>query len=83
MTRKRIIRYVSHIISIAPFINVIIENYHIEGMDKFCNSMSDDLTIYQRSHYDIIFWLDRVNLLNIENKSSGITTTQGVHDLDF
>ena len=55
MTRKRIIRYVSHIISIAPFINVIIENYHIEGMDKFCNSMSDDLTIYQRSHYDIIF----------------------------
>ena len=47
---KRRIRDVSHIRSIAPLINAILENYHIEGMKKISMIMSDGLTMSQILH---------------------------------
>ena len=59
-----IIRYVSHIRSIAPFINAIIENYHKEGMNTFSNIMSDSWMV----HLDIVCSLYEGSLLNAEKK---------------
>ena len=57
-------RYVSHIRIISLFINSIIENYHIEGMNKFLNIISDDLKISQLFNSDIASSLDEVSQIN-------------------
>ena len=73
---KKIIICVIHIRSIALFINAIIENFHIEGMNKFCKIMSNDLTILQMLHSYSVWSLDEDSLLNTENNSCWIPTIQ-------
>ena len=55
---RRIIRDVIHIIIISSLINEIIENSHIEGMNKIFNIMSDNLTISERLHPDSVWSLN-------------------------
>ena len=61
---NRRLRCVSHIRIIAPFINSIVENYHIEGMNKFLNIISGDLKISQLFNSDIASSLDEISQIN-------------------
>ena len=67
---------------IAPFINSIIENNHIEGMNKIFNIMSYYLTMAQKLQSDSVQSLDEDSLLNTE-KIFLILAIQGAHDLDY
>ena len=72
-----------HIISIEQFINEIIERSHIKGTNKNFNIMSDDLTLAQRLHSDIVWWSYECSILNTKKNYFGIPKSQGVHALDF
>ena len=67
---------------IAPFINSIIENNHIEGMNKIFNIMSYYLTMAQKLQSDSVQSLDEDSLLNTETIFQ-ILAIQGAHDLDY
>ena len=61
---KIIIRYVSHIRSISPFINEIIGNHHIYGNNKVFKIISCDLTMPQIFHLDSVWSLYEGSILN-------------------
>ena len=73
----------SYIISIAPFINEIVENSYIKGMNTFCNIISDDLMMSQRLHSYSVWSLYESIFLNTEKDSFGMPKIQGVNALDF
>ena len=80
---NRRLRCVSHIRIIAPFINSIIGNYHIEGMNTFRNIVSDCFIMSQIFNSDSVCSLDEGSLINTEKRYFWMATIQGVHYLYF
>ena len=62
--KNNIVREANHIISIVPFVHAIIENYQVEGMNKFSIIVSNYLITYKLLQSDSICSLDKVSVLN-------------------
>ena len=80
---KKRIRKVNHRRSIEPFINEIIENSHIEVMNRYFKIISDDLIMAQRLHSYSVWSLYKGSLINTQNKSFWIPKSQGEYTLYF